>query len=152
MLPVIPSSAALIVELPFAAAVARPCDPDALEMLATEVVPDVQFTAVVRFWVVVVRVRAGGGELVGVSDLDQWIGRRDCERLEHGRADGERRRARDPVERGTDRGRALPDTRRQATATRALEMVATEVALEAQVTWPVRFCVELSVKVPMAVN
>ena len=33
-----------------------------------------------------------------------------------------------------------------------LEIVATDVAVEAQVTWLVRFSVELSVKVPMAVN
>ena len=33
-----------------------------------------------------------------------------------------------------------------------LEMVATEVVAEAQVTWLVRFCVELSEKVPVAVN
>ena len=31
-------------------------------------------------------------------------------------------------------------------------MVATEVVAEAQVTWLVRFCVELSEKVPVAVN
>ena len=52
VLPVIPSTVALIVALPFATPVASPCEPDVLEMLATEVVPDVQFTAVVRFWVV----------------------------------------------------------------------------------------------------
>src|SRR5262245_19097915 len=34
----------------------------------------------------------------------------------------------------------------------ALDTVATAVALEAQVTWPVRSCVELSENVPVAVN
>ena len=34
----------------------------------------------------------------------------------------------------------------------ALEMVATEVFAEAQVTWVVRSCVELSEYVPVAVN
>src|SRR5262249_58538459 len=39
-----------------------------------------------------------------------------------------------------------------AVANPAAEMVATEVVAEAQVTWPVRSCVELSVNVPVAVN
>ncbi len=34
----------------------------------------------------------------------------------------------------------------------ALEIVATDVVAEAQVTWLVRFCVELSEYVPVAVN
>ena len=36
-------------ELPFVTPEATPCEPDVLEMLATDVVPAVQFTAVVRF-------------------------------------------------------------------------------------------------------
>ena len=39
-----------------------------------------------------------------------------------------------------------------AVASPVLEIVATEVVAEAQVTWLVRFCVELSVYVPVAVN
>ena len=52
MLEVIPSTAALIVELPFATAVARPSEPEMLEMVATASRVDAQVTSFVRFWVV----------------------------------------------------------------------------------------------------
>ena len=39
-----------------------------------------------------------------------------------------------------------------AVASPAVLIVATEVVADAQVTWVVRSCVELSVKVPVAVN
>ena len=46
--PVMPPRLALIDDVPIATAVARPCDPDALEMVATEVVAEAQVTWVVR--------------------------------------------------------------------------------------------------------
>ena len=53
------------------------------------------------------------------------------------------------AERGADRGRARWPT---AVASPAALIVATEVVADAQVTWLVRSCVELSEKVPVAVN
>ena len=49
--PVIPESAAETVEVPAVTPVARPFDPAALEMVATEVVAEAQVTCVVRFCV-----------------------------------------------------------------------------------------------------
>ena len=47
--PVIPSSVALIVVGPCPTPVARPCDPEVLEMVATDVAVDAQVTWLVRF-------------------------------------------------------------------------------------------------------
>ena len=46
--PLMPPSVALIVEVPVATAVARPCEPAVLEIVATEVVADAQVTWLVR--------------------------------------------------------------------------------------------------------
>jgi hypothetical protein len=47
--PLMLPSVALMVEVPFATPVARPCDPAELEMVATEVVADAQVTWLVKF-------------------------------------------------------------------------------------------------------
>jgi hypothetical protein len=49
--PVIVPSVALIVEVPCATAVARPWEPETLEIVAMEVVADAQVTWLVRSWV-----------------------------------------------------------------------------------------------------
>ena len=51
VVPVTPSNVALIEELPGANAVARPCEPKSLEIVAIEVAADAHVTRLVRFWV-----------------------------------------------------------------------------------------------------
>ena len=47
--PLMPPIAALIFEVPVLTVVARPCEPEELEMVATEVVAEAQVTWLVKF-------------------------------------------------------------------------------------------------------
>ena len=78
--------------------------------------------------------------------------RRNRQRLEHRGADIENRRPGDPVERGTDRCRALSNAGGQALRSGGVRDARHQVALDAQLTWFVRFSVEPFEKVPTAEN
>lgn len=146
--PVIPFSVALILDVPVSTAVATPFEPAELEMVATLVVADDQVTWLLMSWVdpspkvpVAVncwvsplgRVGLAGvsaietsGDAVSVSTVDPVIPSNVAVMFDV------------PV--------ATP------VASPAALMVATEGVADAQVTWAVTSCVELSENVPVAVN
>ena len=149
---VTPSTAALIVELPFATPDASPCEPEVFEMVATEVAPDAQFTTVVKFWVVLsVNVPTTLNCSVPPTSINGSAGviASDLSTAEPTVS------AVEPV---TPSIVALmvvvpcPTPVATPCDPDAPETVATEGALDDQLTWLVRFCVELSVNVPIAVN
>ena len=113
-------------------------------------VADAQVTWLVRFCVELSEKVPGRGELLGRPLGDARVGRRHRDRLQ-GTAAVLTVSTVEPVTRSAmavivDVPVATPVARPAAV------IVATEVVAEAQVTWLVRFCVELSEKVPVAVN
>jgi hypothetical protein len=146
--PVMPSSVALMVDVPCATAVARPCEPEALEMVATEVVAEAQVTWLVSFTVdpsekVPVAVNcwvspAGRLGLAGVTEIDSKTAAVTVSTVEPVMPSSVALIVDIPV--------ATP------VASPPLVMVATEVVAEAQVTWLVKFSVVSLEKVPVAVN
>ncbi len=150
--PVTPLSVALIVEGPIATPVAKPCDPAVFEIVATEGVAEAHVTWLVRFCVelseyVPLAVNCSVSPLGTLGFTGETA--IDCKTAALTVS---------TVELVTPLSVALivevpiitpvakpcdPD---------AFEIVATEGVAEAHVTWLVRFCVESSEYVPVAVN
>ena len=135
--------------LPRAIPLARPAD----EIVATEAVADDQDHEARQVLSRIVRVDSRGGELIGRALDDARAGRRDRDRRQDRGADRQRRRAGHSLERRADRRGA--DRQRQTPTPidpAAFEIVAVAVFADAHVTSFVRFSVELSANVPVAVN
>ena len=143
---------ALMVEVPGGDGRGHPFDPAALEMVATAVSDDAQVTWVVRFWVVPsvkvpvavkgTAIPTGMLGLAGVTAIDWSVAAVTVSVVL-------------PVFPESAAVMALvptPTVLARPFDPAALEMVATAVVAEAQVTWLVRSWVELSEKVPVAVN
>ena len=138
----------MILEEPVATAVARP----AAEMVATEVVAEAQVTRLVRFRVdLSVRVPMAVNcwllplateGLAGVTAMETNAAAVTVSTVEPVTPPSLALIAAVPV----------PAAVARPCEPAALETAATEVVADAQVTWLVRFCVELSVKVPVAEN
>ena len=91
---------------------------------------------------------AGGGELLGFARWASWVGRRHGDRLEDCGSDRQPRRARDP----SNVAEIVTGPGAIEVARPVLLIVAQVVRTRPTVTWLVRFSVELSDMVPVAVN
>ena len=149
--PVIPSSTALIVAIPFVTPVATPCEPDAFEMAvarSTRCPVHAAGQGLGR----VVGIRPDGVELLGISDRNKWIGRCDRERFQHRGAHVQHRLTNHSVERATIVLEPSPRPVARPSEPAVLEMDATELEEELHATWLVRSSVEPFEKVPVAAN
>ena len=119
-----------------------------MEMVATDVVADAQVTELLRFAVEPSVIGAGGGELLSQALGDARIGRRQAIDLSAAAVTVS------PVVpvMPSKVAEIVTGPGETAVASPVLLIVAQVVSEEAQVTWLVRSSVELSDKVPVAVN